>query len=270
MTERTAGLLQLITGGNLDPVVAGYRWMCDMVLEEELYFRRHGNYRNSTFADVNEQVYQQPGAMEAYMDGLLASSVLWSQHAEVLDFYVGEFLAKNPEGYDHLEIGPGHGLLLYFAAEDPRSHELRAWDISPTSLDRTRHCLTALGVDGAVDLEHQDVLVSPPGGRQFDSVVMSELLEHLEDPESALRSVARLLRPGGRLYVNVPVNAPAIDHIYLLRSPEAAQELLESSGYEIIDALLAPAAGYSLQRARKLQASISCAFIATPRPATAP
>lgn len=41
-------------------------------------------------------------------------------------------------------------------------------------------------------------------GGQWDLVVMSEVLEHLEDEQGALQAVQRLLAPGGHLVLTVP------------------------------------------------------------------
>ncbi len=38
----------------------------------------------------------------------------------------------------------------------------------------------------------------------FDVVILSAVLEHLYDPVSTVREIARVLRPGGALYVDVP------------------------------------------------------------------
>ncbi len=48
-------------------------------------------------------------------------------------------------------------------------------------------------------------LALPFAAATFDGVICTEVLEHVPEPEQALREIARVLRPGGRLYVTVPM-----------------------------------------------------------------
>ena len=121
-----------------------------------LHFRRNGTYRYSKFEDANREVYANAPLMDRYMSGLLLSQVLWSNHLAVFDFYVREFVAQIGPTTRHLEVGPGHGLFLARAAERD-AKELVGWDVSPTSLERTRHCLQQLGVERPVVLEERNV-----------------------------------------------------------------------------------------------------------------
>lgn len=265
MAEKTAGLILELGGGNFERLVSGYLWICKMVMEEELYFRREGKYRNTSFAEVDAAVYQNSREMGLYMDGLLATEVLWVQHARCMDFYVNTFLPRLSEGYRHLEIGPGHGILFYYAALDPRCGTLEGWDISPASLGQTTHCLSRLGVAREFLLVPKNVMEEPPDRAElYDSVVISEVLEHLENPLLALRNLSRLISRRGHLYVNVPVNAPAVDHITLLRTPEEAVDLVEKSGFIVDEILFAPVAGCPLSKARRIQGSVSVALSARP------
>jgi SAM-dependent methyltransferase len=47
-------------------------------------------------------------------------------------------------------------------------------------------------------------LVLPYTEGTFDALVCSEVLEHLADPESTLRKLLALVKPGGRIYASVP------------------------------------------------------------------
>lgn len=57
-------------------------------------------------------------------------------------------------------------------------------------------------------------------GQQFDMILMSDVIEHLERPGDALSNLARHLAPGGRLYITTP-NATFVGHIFdaVLRKP---------------------------------------------------
>jgi SAM-dependent methyltransferase len=54
-----------------------------------------------------------------------------------------------------------------------------------------------------VTVFHGDVLANTALG-PFDSVVLVNVLEHIENDEKALRSLMRLLRPGGTVVLYVP------------------------------------------------------------------
>lgn len=263
LAEQTAGLIDRLHAGDHCRLVEGYLWIYRMFMEEELHFRREGTYRNSSFAEVNGSVYQNKADMTLYMDGLLATEVLWSQHARCMDFYVNTFLPKLPTGFRHLEIGPGHGLLLHYAALAGACGTLEAWDISPASLELTAECLARLGAPKSVELHSRNVLEEAVDrAAHFDSVTFSEVLEHLDDPLKALRNIRGLLAADGLLYVNVPVNSPSIDHIYHLKSPSEAIALVEAAGFTVDETLCAPVADYSLTRAMKADASVSVALVA--------
>lgn len=49
-----------------------------------------------------------------------------------------------------------------------------------------------------------DLFRLPFERRSFDSVVFAEVLEHLESPVDAIEEIARVLKPGGRLYLTTP------------------------------------------------------------------
>jgi 2-polyprenyl-3-methyl-5-hydroxy-6-metoxy-1,4-benzoquinol methylase len=99
-----------------------------------------------------------------------------------------------------------------------------------------------------------------PGG-QFGSIVFSEVLEHLEQPEQALQTIRRLLAPGGRAFINAPVNSPAPDHLKLFRTPEEIIDMIQDAGLAVEQTLFAPTNGLTLAQARKRSSTISTAAI---------
>lgn len=244
-------------------ICSDYRFVCEeMILKEELYFRRHSTYRLSTFNDANREVYSHPELMERYMNGLLLSGIFWANHAKAHTYYVHSFLPGNKENYTHLEVGCGHGLLIYFAANDPRCQSITGWDISNASLASTKRCLDIIGIQRGVNLKQQNVFDAAQSDERFDSIVISEVLEHTEDPEAGLKALYHVLKPGGRIWINLPLNSPAPDHIYLLREPEEVIDMVNNAGFRIVDHKLFPLTGYTLEQALKKTYTINSAVIA--------
>jgi 2-polyprenyl-3-methyl-5-hydroxy-6-metoxy-1,4-benzoquinol methylase len=263
--ERLAGLVLRLTGGDPTILAADYRWTCDRLLEEELYFRRTGRYRLTSFAEAEREVYSNKEYMTRYMNGLLLSQIWWGNHTGVINYYVDEFLVGNPPGYRHLEVGPGHGLLLYFAANDARCSLAEGWELSEASLEASRLALRRLAPEREARLVRRSVFDDSPVDARYDSIVISEVCEHLEDPKAALEGLRAVLAPGGRLLVNMPVNSPAPDHLFLLRTPEEVVALVSDSGYDIEATRAFPVSGYSEARARKAGSTISCVVVARSR-----
>ena len=261
--EDVAADLLALTGDDLDRFAADYRWMCNLVMEEQLYFVRNEKYRRDTLDEVIRDVYANAPFMSRYVNGILLTQVLWRNHAQAMDIYRHKFLPGNCEGYRHLEVGPGHGLFLVFAARDPRCGGVTAWDVSRSSLESTREALRKMKVEGPVAMEESEICSVQPEAEQFDSIMCSEVLEHTERPHKALDNLFRALRPGGRLFLNIPVNSPAPDHIYLWRKPEEIRSMVVDQGFRIEEFITLPLTGRTLEQALKHNYDISCLAIAT-------
>ena len=94
-----------------------------------------------------------------------------------------------------LEIGCGHGLLLDEARA--RGYEVHGLELS---VDAAGHAREALGLDiTEVALEDADLQ-----GREFDAVVLADVIEHLHDPVRALARCKELLAPDGTLLLVTP------------------------------------------------------------------
>jgi 2-polyprenyl-3-methyl-5-hydroxy-6-metoxy-1,4-benzoquinol methylase len=251
-----------LAGSDLGRFAADYRWMCEIVKEEQFYFARHRRYRRSKIAEAIRDIYSNAPFMVRYVNGLLLTQVLWRNHAQAMDLYRRKFLPGNCEGYAHLEVGPGHGLFLVFAARDPRCGSLTAWDVSRASLESTGQALRKMQVGRSVTMKEAEVCSIDPEPGQFDSILCSEVLEHTEQPHKALDNLFRVLRSAGRLFLNIPVNSPAPDHIYLWRKPGEIRDLVGDRGFVVEDFITLPPTGQTLEQAIKHDFDISCIVIA--------
>ncbi|MBI1198288.1 MAG: methyltransferase domain-containing protein [Phenylobacterium sp.] len=262
--EDLARRIGILAGEALADYVASYRWVCAELAKETLFFKKHGRYRLASFAQAEAEVYANPPFMRRYVEGLLLSQLFWRNHSAAFLHFRQDFLPGLPDGYRYLEVGPGHGLFLSLAVESAACAHAEAWDVSDESLRQTAEALARLGARRPASLARRDVLAPPPpgSGAGFDAIVISEVLEHLERPREALAGLRAHLAPGGRMFVNVPVNSPAPDHIYLLPSVAEARALVESAGLEVVSLRAEPLTGYSLERAEREVATITCLMVA--------
>lgn len=260
--DSVANLALKLIDNEIGEYCESYKWTCLNFVAEQKHFVRYGQYRLTTFEEAREQVYDNDEYMSRYLRGILMSQIFWDNHARAIDWFREQFLVSCRSGGDYLEVGPGHGLYAYFAAQADRFSTLTGWEYSAAGVAATKAALEKLGVKRGLDLVRQDVLESDPHGGAFDVAVISEVLEHLERPQVALRTLYRCLRPGGRLFVNVPINSPAPDHIFLWRNQQEVLDLLSHAGFKTLEAEYFPVTGYPLDQALKRRLTVNCVFIA--------
>ena len=262
ISEEVAELVLQLAGERLEEFCEDYKWMCNNFIIEDVHFRKTGKYRWSNFSEAYSQIYSDHDYMSRYINGILFSQILWTNQIVSFAYYVNTFLPSLNEGDDLLEIGPGHGLLLYFAAKQKKLKSISAWDVSQSSISATDNALKSLCVNRQINLTLQNILDPLVQTTSYHAVVFSEVLEHLDYPSVALKNVYEAMHPGGRLFLNVPINSPAPDHIYLWNTPEEVVELVKSCGFEVESTLLAPATGFSEAQARKRKVTINTLIVA--------
>lgn len=260
--ENIAGQIVTIASDELEEFCLGYKWICDALLEEELNFRRTGKYRLDTFQQAVEQVYDRPEIMGPYMKGLLMTQLWWPNHTKAISFLKNDFIKNLEDNYSLLEIGPGHGLLSYYPAIDPLCRHIEAWDISQASLDATRQCLEKMGVKRQITLKHKNLFDANPSEGRFSAIIFSEVLEHLEKPKESLQILSSLLEGDGRIYIHMPINSPAPDHLFNCDTPEELRLFVNEADLEVVHSEFFPMLGADLDRARKQRLTISCVLVA--------
>jgi SAM-dependent methyltransferase len=94
-------------------------------------------------------------------------------------------------------------------------------------------------------IDHQCDLTQPLPfpGESFDTILLSDVLEHIPNPEEFFREMTRVLSPGGRVIINVPFTYWIHAHPYDFHryTNFALQRLVEINGLDLI--LLRPFGG---------------------------
>ncbi len=110
------------------------------------------------------------------------------------------------DGAEVLDVGCGGGLLSEALAS--RGARVTALDLSPEVLEAARLHLYESGLK--VDYREQSVeSLAEQSPARFDAITCMEMLEHVPDPASVVEACARLLKPGGRLFLSTLNRTPA-------------------------------------------------------------
>jgi 2-polyprenyl-3-methyl-5-hydroxy-6-metoxy-1,4-benzoquinol methylase len=254
-----------MVGLTLKDLAEGYCGMVHEMLGSRLAFLRAGSYPAKSQAVALEQVYSDPKTMRGYMIGSALSQFLWKAHYEMFKLY-RETISGLARSSRLLEVGSGHGLFLYEAlrlASDPLSVEVV--DISDTSLAMSKGIIGSALPDKAdlVKFQKADFTKFQPP-EKYDFITMGEVLEHVDDALGMLRSVTRLLKPGGQAYISTCANCPAIDHVYEFHDTCEICELIQRAGLTIVRNIEIPSEDRPPEVLKKLRLDISYAAIVTP------
>lgn len=143
--------------------------------------------------------YEHPEPYKRFFYGTRFRAVL-----EALDPGAGEQI---------LEIGCGSG---YYTRElVRRGAAVTATEFAPSALAQARRNLRELA--GEVDLRIEDAQRLSFADESFDKVLLSEVIEHVSEPELAVAEAARVLRPGGLLVVSTPSRYSPLNLAYGLK-----------------------------------------------------
>lgn len=103
-----------------------------------------------------------------------------------------------------LEIGCGRGgFACWMAGHSTTDGEIIAADFSTTAVEKARAFATERKI-GGVRWEVGDIEHLAHDDESFDTVVSCETIEHVPNPRLAIGELARILRPGGRLFLTAP------------------------------------------------------------------
>lgn len=248
------------TGVDLDFLCKSYLLLVQDTRKEQMYFRRHGKYRSSTYEQVKSLTYLNDDYMRQYMYGLAVSSCLWPNHTAISRWFI-EKIPKSTAGR-YLEVGPGHGFNMMIAMRHARYNSYEAVDISPTSVEMTESILES-GLFGKFEhfkISVADFLKSDLKG-PFAALVLGEVIEHVENPLDFMKRVKQLSTPDSFIFITTAINAPEIDHIYLFENVESVEKLVAQSGLVVKDKLALPYFGTTLARSVEDRLPINLALV---------
>lgn len=105
---------------------------------------------------------------------------------------------------DVCEIGVDRGQMLYFTREASAAADRKPW-ARWTAVD-CRLKQDVLRANGYTDMVEANIEEAPPRlDGQYDVMILLHVLEHLREPEAALKRLVPFVKPGGALIGGFPV-----------------------------------------------------------------
>lgn len=218
-------------------IAKDYMDMVSDMKKEMLFFERFGKYRCESQNDALIAVYSQPEVMKYYMNGIIISQILWSHHFNMLKYFKSGIVSLSQTKMNTimntiLDIGAGHGLYSLIVKNNLNTGLIDIVDISKQSLKITE------AIIGSEYIDYHDTDISDYcPSYTYDLIILGEILEHLDKPEEMLLKAKDLLSDQGYIFLTVPTNAPAIDHVYLFRSSTEICNMIAGTGLIITSAI---------------------------------
>jgi 2-polyprenyl-3-methyl-5-hydroxy-6-metoxy-1,4-benzoquinol methylase len=106
------------------------------------------------------------------------------------------------------EIGPGRGYLAGLIMRDGGADAYRGVDLTKSNVEATRELLELNGYGGQAELDIRNLYdLTRADAAEFGTtlLVCCEVIEHVPDPEHAVRTLAAALPPGADLLISVPL-----------------------------------------------------------------
>lgn len=147
----------------------------------------------------------------------------WAFNTERRREWVARLAASLPAGSRVLDVGAGVGQYRHFFSHcDYRAHD---FGLEPATA----------GQYTALDYQ-SDITAIPVSDGSFDAVLCTEVLEHVPEPIAAVREMARILRPEGRLMISAPLGSHLHQepyHFYGGYTPYWYERFLPAAGCEV-------------------------------------
>jgi SAM-dependent methyltransferase len=131
------------------------------------------------------------------------------------------------------DLGCGSGVILCDVLALKPQWRGHGFDISEAAVNYARRLAAHKKIDGRADFRAGDIARLPYATDSLDLVIASEVIEHLPEPERVIAEVARVLKPGGKLILTMPLESHTPAHVHALSGPEDLHALCAKASLRV-------------------------------------
>ncbi len=158
-----------------------------------------------TVKALNKVFPKQVHPFNMQMDGE-KTYAMWQfeRGEETIRFFLEKYTAEEMfKGKKVLDFGCGAGgKSLYYASLG--AEKVTGIDIVESYKAESEMLAEKLGLSDKFEFVLGSATESGFADDTFDTIIMNDFMEHVSQPEKVLREARRIIRPGGRIYINFP------------------------------------------------------------------
>src|SRR5512135_342381 len=147
-------------------------------------------------------------------------------HSEVNVRFVAEFLAAHGpcRGGKILDVGTGPARIpIALCRADPSARVLGV-DLARAMVDRALLHVATAGLARRIRCARADAKMLPSPSGAFEAVVSNSIVHHIPDPRPVLAEMARVVAPGGTLFVRDLARPNCVEAVAALVTTYAGKE----------------------------------------------
>lgn len=199
-------------------------------------FLQKGTYSNGTYDEIQQSVYDNEDKMiNIYLPGLLLAHAVTILVYTKCHLFFNDFLPKIKKGAKGVDVGFGEGFYMLEILENIEDSICYGFDISNHSLKFAPKIFEKAGISKErYILNIGDIRSSLPiEDNSLDYAVIAEVVEHIDNPENALKELSRVLKKDGILFLSTVKDSNHMDHITNFPSSEYVENMIQNEGFEI-------------------------------------
>lgn len=250
-------------GMDLQTMADAYLEFIFQAMVEQVYFKKHHQYKNREYSDICQDNYGNSDYMENYLVALEISDCLWENHLLVRNWYI-QRLEEIGNCKKFVEIGCGGGLNLIPIFKQFRETHCVAVDLSEKSTEVCRKFLNWAYEKGLIFSTDFEVICQNVFEWNCedapDVLIMFEVLEHVPNPRELLHRIFEIMDEHTVFFLSTVINSPMPDHVYLFRNQGEVKDMVETTGFDIVDCYCAPANSMTMEEAERTESPITIAL----------